>query len=107
MVTEEGTQLKRRYFTESGRKPLTDDDIVRGYEVDKGKFVVVEDEDLERLAPERTRDIDLSVFVPVDDIDPIYFERAYFMIPTGGGAKAYRLLAQVMEETGRAGIATF
>lgn len=107
MVTEEGTQLARRYFTENGRKPLESDDIVRGYEVEKGKFVVVEDEDLERLAPEITRDIDLSVFVPVDDIDPMYFVRSYFLIPGAGGSKAYRLLARVMEESGRAGIARF
>jgi DNA end-binding protein Ku len=107
MVTTEGTQLARRYFTEKGDKPLDDDDIVRGYEVDKGKFVLLEDEDLERLAPERTRDIDLKVFVDVNELDPIYFERAYYMTPGEGGSKAYRLLARVMEETERAGIATF
>src|SRR4051812_40729587 len=107
MVTEEGKQLARRYFTENGRKPLTSDDIVRGYEVEKGKFVVVEDEDLERLAPEITRDIDLSVFVPLEDVDPMYFVRSYFLIPGQGGSKAYRLLARVMEETERAGIARF
>ena len=107
MVTEEGTQLARRYFTETGRKPLESDDIVRGYEIEKGKFVVVEDEDLERLAPEVTRDIDLSVFVPVEDVDPMYFVRSYFLVPGAGGAKAYRLLARAMEELGRAGIARF
>jgi DNA end-binding protein Ku len=107
MVTREGTQLARRYFTEKGDKPLDDDDIVRGYEIGKGKYVLLEDEDLERLAPERTRDIDLKVFVDVNELDPIYFERAYYMTPGEGGSKAYRLLARVMEETGRAGIATF
>jgi DNA end-binding protein Ku len=107
MVTDDGTQLARRYFTENGRKPLTDDDIVRGFEVKKGKYVVLEEDDLERLAPERTRDIDLTVFVPIADVDPMYFERAYYLIPGQGGAKPYRLLARVMEDTGRAGIATF
>lgn len=107
MVTTEGRQLARRYFTEGGRKPLEDDDIVRGYEIEKGKFVVVEDDELEGLAPDVTRDIDLSAFVPVDDIDPMYFVRSYILIPGQGGAKAYRLLARVMEETGRAGIARF
>jgi DNA end-binding protein Ku len=107
MVTTEGTQLARRYFTEKGEKPLDDDDIVRGYEIDKGKYVLLEDEDLERLAPERTRDIDLKVFVDINELDPIYFERAYYMTPGDGGSKAYRLLARVMEETERAGIATF
>lgn len=107
MVSDDGTQLARRYFTENGRKPLTDDDIVRGFEVKKGQYVVLEDDDLERLAPEVTRDIDLTVFVPLEDVDPMYFERAYYLIPGQGGAKPYRLLAHVMEETGRAGIATF
>lgn len=107
MVTTEGTQLARRYFSENGRKPLDDDDIVRGYEIEKGKFVVVDDDELERLAPEVTRDIDLSIFVPVEDVDPMYFVRAYYLIPGEGGSKAYRLLARVMEETGRAGIARF
>jgi DNA end-binding protein Ku len=107
MVTENGTQLARRYFTEHGRKPLTDDDIVRGFAVSKDKYVVLEEEDLERLAPEVTRDIDLSSFVPAEDVDPMYFVRAYYLIPGPGGAKAYRLLARVMEDTGRAGIARF
>lgn len=107
MVSDDGTQLARRYFTENGRKPLTDDDIVRGFEVKKGQYVVLEDDDLERLAPEVTRDINLTVFVPLEDVDPMYFERAYYLIPGQGGAKPYRLLAHVMEETGRAGIATF
>ena len=107
MVTTEGKQLARRYFTETGKKPLESDDIVRGYEIEKGKFVVVEDDELERLAPEVTRDIDLSMFVPVEDIDPMYFVRSYILIPGQGGAKAYRLLAHVMEEMGRAGIARF
>ena len=70
MVADDGTQLARRYFTENGRKPLTDDDIVRGFEVAKGKYVLLEDDDLERLAPEVTRDIDLTVFVPLEDVDP-------------------------------------
>jgi DNA end-binding protein Ku len=105
MVGESGTQLARRYFTEKGRKPLTDEDIVRGYEVKKGKFVTLEDDELEKLAPEVTRDIDVSLFVPAEDVDPMYFVRAYYLIPGAGGAKAYRLLARVMEESERAGIA--
>jgi DNA end-binding protein Ku len=106
VVSEKGTPLKRAYVDQEGNT-LEWDEIVRGYEVEKGKFVVIEDEELERLAPEKTNNIDLRVFVPKDDIDQILFVRAYYMVPTGANTKAYRLLAQVMEETGLAGVATF
>ena len=107
MVSPEGTPLARRYFTSKDDRELDPDDIVRGYEIEKDKFVIVDDDELERLAPERTRDIDLRHFVPAEDVDPRYFERAYYLTPNGQSTKAYRLLAQVMEDTGRAGIATF
>src|SRR5690606_22010540 len=70
-------------------------------------FVVVTDEELEALAPEKSRDIDLRRFVDVGAIAPEMCERAYFLTPAGGSTKAYRLLAAAMERTGRAGIATF
>lgn len=107
MVSPEGTPLNRRYFTSKDDRELDSDEIVRGYEIEKDRFVVVDDDELERLAPERTRDIDLRRFVKASDIDPMYFERAYYLTPAGQSNKAYRLLAQVMEETDRAGIATF
>ena len=107
MVGPKGTPLARRYFTSRDDRPLDADDIVRGYEIEKDRFVIVDDDELERLAPERTRDIDVRRFVKVEDVDPMYFERAYYLVPAGQSTKAYRLLARVMEETGRAGIATF
>jgi DNA end-binding protein Ku len=107
MVSEEGAPLSRRYFATADDRMLEWDEIVRGYEIENDRFVVVTDDELERIAPERTRDIDLRVFVEADSIDPIHFERAYYLTPAGGSTKAYRLLARVMEETGRAGIATF
>lgn len=107
MVSPEGTRLGRRYFTSKDDRPLDADEIVRGYEIEKDRFVIVDDDELERLAPERTRDIDLRQFVDASEIDPMYFERAYYLTPAGQSTKAYRLLARVMEETGRAGIATF
>jgi DNA end-binding protein Ku len=107
MVSPEGTRLGRRYFTSKDDRELDADEIVRGYEIEKDRFVIVDDDELERLAPERTRDIDLRQFVDASEIDPRYFERAYYLTPAGQSTKAYRLLARVMEETGRAGIATF
>lgn len=107
MVGPSDTPLVRRYFTTKDDRELDADEIVRGYEIEKDRFVIVDDDELERLAPERTRDIDLRQFVKASEIDPMYFERAYYLTPAGQSTKAYRLLARVMEETGRAGIATF
>ena len=107
MVSPEGTPLGRRYFDAKSDKALEADEIVRGYEIEKDRFVLVDDDELERLAPERTRDIDVRRFVKASEIDPMYFERAYYLAPAGSSTKGYRLLAQVMEETDRAGIATF
>jgi DNA end-binding protein Ku len=107
MVDPEGTPLARRYVCSRTGDELDYDDLVRGYEIEKGKFVVVTDEELEAIEPRKSREIDLQTFVPLEEIDPMYFERAYFLTPAGGSNKAYRLLANVMEKSGRAGIATF
>jgi DNA end-binding protein Ku len=107
MVAPDGTPLVRRYFCPQEEKELDWDEIVRGYEIDRDTFVVVTDDELEKLAPEKTRDIDLRLFVDAADIDPIHFERAYYLTPGGNSTKAYRLLAATMEQTGKAGIATF
>lgn len=106
MIDEDGEPLARRYFCPNEERPLEADEIVRGYEVEKDQFVVVNDEELDAIAPPKSQEIDLRRFVPVGDIDPMYFERAYFLAPDKGATKPYRLLAKSMEDTGRAGIAT-
>jgi DNA end-binding protein Ku len=103
----DGKPLARKYYAEKTGKDLDVDEVVRGYEVDKDKYVVVTDEELERLQPEKTRDIDLKQFVPADSIPPLYFERGYFLTPAAGSQKAYKLLAETMDKSGLAGIATF
>jgi hypothetical protein len=107
MVAEDGTPLTRRYFCPKEDKELEWDEIVRGYEVEKDTYVVVTDAELEKLAPEKTRDIDLRVFVDQGQLDPMHFDRAYYLTPGGNSTKAYRLLAATMEQTEKAGIATF
>ena len=84
MLGPDGQPLARKYYAEKTGKDLDADEVVRGYEVDKEKFVIVTDEELERLAPEKTRDIDLKQFVPAESIPPIYFERGYFLTPAAG-----------------------
>jgi DNA end-binding protein Ku len=107
MLGPEGEPLARKYYSEKTGRDLDADEMIRGYEVDDGKFVTVTDEELERLAPEKTRDIDLRLFVKKDAISPLYFERGYFLAPAAGAEKAYKLLTEAMTERGDAGIATF
>ena len=107
MLGPDGQPLARKYYAEKTGKDLDADEVVRGFEVDKEKYIIVTDEELERLAPEKTRDIDLKQFVPADSIPPIYFERGYFLTPAAGSQKAYKLLAETMDKSGLAGIATF
>jgi DNA end-binding protein Ku len=98
--------LARRYYSAKTGRELDAEDIVRGYEIKKNRYVEITDEELERLAPERSRDINLQRFVAVESIPRLYFERGYFLAPAGS-MRAYKLLAETMERTGRAGIATF
>jgi DNA end-binding protein Ku len=107
MLSPEGVPLAREYVCPKEDKSLSPDEIVRGYEVDEDEFVVVSDEELAALAPRRSRDIELKRFVDRREIDPVYFIRAYYLVPTGEQTKAYRLLTEIMEQTGRAAIASF
>jgi DNA end-binding protein Ku len=107
MLGPDGQPLSRKYFSEKTEQDLDADEMVRGYEINKGKYVVITDDELERLAPDKTRDIDLKRFVPEESVPPVYFERGYFLTPAAGSEKAYKLLAQTMEKEGKAGVATF
>jgi DNA end-binding protein Ku len=106
MLGPDGTPLKRRYYSPKSGREIDMEELIHGYELENGRYVVVTDEELERLAPEKSRDIDLRVFVPRDSIAPLFFERAYSLAPARGAIKAYRLLAEILEKTDRAGIAT-
>jgi DNA end-binding protein Ku len=81
------------------------EDIVRGFEIEKGRYVPLEEEDLDRLDIELTKSIDICDFVDLDEIDPIYFRKAYYLLPEEGAEKPYALLVRALEETGKVGIA--
>ncbi len=106
-LSPDGTPLRREYYCPEESRPVDGDAIVRGYEVAEGHYVTISDEELDSLAPEKSRDIDLRRFIPTTELSPMYFERAHFMVPASGSNKAYRLLADTLERTQRAGIATF
>jgi DNA end-binding protein Ku len=107
MLGPEGHALRREFFCPKDGKALDDSEIERGYEVAKDKFVLVTDEELAALAPRSSRDIDLRQFVDRKSIDPRSFVRSYFVLPGEKQTKAYALLAETMEKTGRAALASF
>jgi DNA end-binding protein Ku len=90
-------------------RPVPDSEIVKAFEVEKGEFVYMADEDFETAEAEAQggRTIDIRTFVPYEEIDPIYFERTYYLGPQEGGERVYTLLARAMEETGLAAVAKF
>lgn len=83
------------------------DDIEKGYEVSKGKFVIVDDADFKAAAVQMSRVLDMTDFVPADSIDPRFFDTPYFLVPQKGGEKAYVLLRDALAKTGKVGIGTF
>jgi DNA end-binding protein Ku len=88
-------------------KPVPDDEIVKAFELSKDKLVVLTDEDFAAVKSEGLKSIEISDFVPYDDIDPIYFERTYFLGPQSGGEKVYALLREAMERTELAAIGKY
>jgi DNA end-binding protein Ku len=107
MMSPEGSLLERRFFCPRDGKEVSSDEIVRGYELDDGSYITVDDDELEALEPQKTREIDLRQFVDLAELSPALLERGYYLTPLKEATKAYRLLAEVMERTRRAGIATF
>jgi DNA end-binding protein Ku len=107
MVDAKGHPLGRQYTAGKEDAALSQDEIVRGYKTDEGDMVVVSDEELDSVAPELSRDIELRRFVPRERIPPAHYHRPYFLAPSGRSQKAYQLLAQTMQKTGKAGVGTF
>ena len=95
----------RKVNAETGEE-VTDEHIVKGYEISKGRYVVVDPDELEPFMPVATKTIDLEEFVDLDEIDPVYFDTAYHLAP-GDNAKPYALLARAMEASGKVGIGRF
>ncbi|HEY6645141.1 Ku protein [Povalibacter sp.] len=107
LVDKDGHALGRQFRCSRDDKKLNNDDLVRGYETDSGKMLPVTDAEFESVAPEMSGDIDLHSFVPLEHIPALYFQKPYFLAPSGKSSKAYHLLAATMERTGRVGIGGF
>jgi DNA end-binding protein Ku len=107
---QRGTSSRIRYrrVNEDTGKEVDYSDIVKGHDLGDGQYVIVTPEELEEVEPGRSRTIDISDFVDADDIDPIYFQKTYYLAPQSEQAdRAYALLRQAMETSGKVGIATF
>lgn len=81
--------------------------MVKGYEYAKGQYVLFTEEELKALTPEPTNAIEITEFVPLEEVDPIYFEKSFYLGPDRGGDRPYRLLAEAMKQTGRAALARY
>jgi len=101
------TRLKQQYICPTDNEIVHRDDMVKGYEFAKDQYVTFTPEELKALEEKATGSIDIAEFVPLAAIDPVYFDRPYYLGPEKGGDKAYLLLAEAMRETGRAALARY
>jgi len=100
-----GSRLKQQYICTKDEEIVPRDQMVKGYEFAKDQYVTFTDAELKAMAEESTRAIEITEFVPVQRVDPIYFESAYYLGPDKGGERAYTLLAAAMRQTGRSALA--
>ena len=105
--TKDDSPIGYEKYCKKEDKPVPDDEIGKAFEVSKGKYVYLDDDDLEAAKVAGYRTIELTDFVPQEEIDPIYFEKTYYLGPNDGGEKVYALLAKAMESSGLAGIGTY
>jgi len=99
--------LERRMVCPEHDRVIKRNQQVRGFRISENEFVVVTEEELEKLAPDRSQAIEIERFVDLEEISPLYFDRPYFLVPDQGADKPYWLLVRALEESARAGIASF
>lgn len=102
-----GSRVRYRYYCPTDDRLIERDEITKGYEFAKGQFVLFTDDELKAIDPEPTNAIEIQEFVPLSQVDPIFFEKAYYLGPDKGGAKPYRLLARTLRDTERAALAKY
>jgi DNA end-binding protein Ku len=102
---ETGTRIQQRRVDPSTGEEVAYEDIVKGYEIGKDRYVVITPDELESLDPEKTRSIEIEDFVEESEIDPLYYDHPYYLAPATGAEKPYRLLLDAMAQSGRVAIA--
>jgi DNA end-binding protein Ku len=101
---EDGVRIQQKRVCPADGEEVSWDDLVKGYEISPGQYVVVSNEELEALDPEATHTVDIEDFVALEEIDPLYFDTSYYLVPDAPGVKPYRLLLDAMTESGRVGV---
>jgi DNA end-binding protein Ku len=101
---ETGARIRYKKVSERTGEEVPAEDIVKGFEVGPGHYVVIEPEELTALAPKASHTIDLTEFVDLAEVDPLFFDQPYYLVPDKGGAKAYKLLVDVMARTRRVAV---
>ena len=107
LEAETGARIRYRRVSEQTGEEVSNDRIVKGYELENGHYVVIEPDELAALKPKASRQIEIEDFVDLSEIDPVYFEQPYYLVPDKDAAKAYRLLTQVMEDEGKVAVGRF
>ena len=103
----DGGRIRYRRVCDKEGEEVDYEEVAKGYEVAKDRFVLISEEELERLEPEKTRRIEIEQFVDLSEIDPIYYDTTYYLEPGEGGDKPYRLLHEAMAATGKAALGRF
>jgi DNA end-binding protein Ku len=102
-----GSRLKQQYVCPKDEVIVGRDDIAKGYEFAKGQYVLFSDEELKALQEKPTHTIEITEFLPIEKVDPIYYETTYYLGPDKGGDRAYKLLARALGKSGRAAVAKY
>jgi DNA end-binding protein Ku len=102
---ETGNRIQQKRVDPETGEEVAYEQIVKGYELTRDRYVVINPDELDALDPEKTRTIDIEDFVDLDDIDPVYYDHPYYLVPDTGAAKAYGLLLNAMKESGKVAIA--
>src|SRR3954453_13369305 len=100
-----GTRIAQRRVNPQTGEEVPYEDLVKGYELTRDRYVVVRPEELEAISPEKSRTIDIEDFVDLADIDPVYYDHPYWLVPDKGAGKAYALLVEAMRGAGKVAIA--
>ena len=102
---EDGGRIKQKRVCSQDGEEVPYEEIVKGYEIGPDRYVVITPEELDGIAPEKTRTIDIEDFVDLDEIDPIFYDHPYYLVPDKGAEKAYQLLLDAMKESNKVAIA--
>lgn len=101
----DGSRIKQVLFCQAEDKPIPRSEIVKGFEYEKDRYVVIEDEEIKKVAPASAKVMEILEFVKSEEVDPIYLETSYYMAPDEAGEKPYALLFEALKNTGRVGVA--